>query len=319
MYTLRSLNAPIDFVVPNAPDLADELAEAWEDGSGRPEWSFVLLDGETPIGRAAFVVEPTCPPEYLGDLPPDELHVFGLWLPDDRRLAERLVVESLTRIAGSVPDRLELRSNRDVHAQIDLRLEVARTLDLDLFQEKEGFLWRDEGTTIAVPSRLAFRSIDEAGDRHYRDVFAGVPRETLDRNDMWFRDRTSERDWASVMMTYLTKDDVPMWLEARLPDGPSVGIVAVSDFGRPNTATITYIGVLPPHRGNGYIDDLLAAGTAAAQQMGFTSILSDVDVDNHPMVAAMERSGHHGSSTDWHGWHHVGSVSNLIAREPTIL
>ncbi len=317
MSTLRSISAPAEFTVPGAPDLAGDLSEAWEDGSGRPEWSFVLEDDGTSIGRVAFVVDPTCPPEYLGDLPPDELHVFDLWLPDDTALAGGLVVKALARIADSVPDRLQLRTNRDIHAQVDQRLEMAGALDLVLFQEKEGFLWSDDGSDLEVPFRLSFRSIDDVGPRHYRDVFAGVARETLDRNDQWYRHRMSERDWASVMMTYSNEDDAPMWLEGRLPDGRPVGIVAVSDFGRPGTATITYVGVLPPHRGNGYIDDLIAAGTAAAGQLGFTSILSDVDVENHPMVAAMERSGHHAGSTAWHGWHHVGSVADLVAKEPT--
>lgn len=317
MFTLRSITASVDFTVPGAPELTGDLSDVWNDRSGKPEWSFVLDYGETPIGRVAFVVEPTCPPEYLGDLPPDELHVFDVWLPDDMTAAEHLVVGALCGIAESVPDRFQLRTNRDVHAQTDRRLDLAGALDLDLFQEKEGFLWLDDGRDPIVPSRLVFRSIDEVGHRHYRDVFAGVPRETLDRNDRWFRHRTSEHDWASVMMTYVNDDDAPMWLEARLPDGRPVGIVAVSDFGRPDTATITYIGVLPVHRGNGYIDDLIAAGTAAARRLGFTSILSDVDVESNPMMAAMERSGHHARSTDWHGWHHVGSVSNLITREPT--
>lgn len=317
MSTLRSINAPTDFAVPGAPDLAGDLSEAWEDGSGRPEWSFVLNDGETPIGRVAFVVDPTCPPEYLGDLPPDELHVFDLWLPDDTGLATGLVVEALTRIVDSVPDRLQVRTNRDLHAQVDQRLELAESLELDLFQEKEGFLWSDDGSDLKVPGRLVFRSIDDVGSRHYRDVFAGVPRETLDRNDRWYRRRMSESDWASVMMTYSNDDDAPMWLEGRLPDGRPIGIVAVSDFNRPHTATITYVGVLPPHRGNGYIDDLIAAGTASAGQLGFTSILSDVDVENHPMMAAMERSGHHAASTNWHGWHHVGSVSDLVTKKST--
>ena len=86
-------------------------------------------------------------------------------------------------------------------------------------------------------------------------------------------------------------------------------MVAISPFDEPGTATIAYIGVLPEHRGNGYVDDLLAAGTAAAQRAGFTRILSDVDTENHPMLAAMERAGHHASATPWHVWSHRGEVN----------
>jgi ribosomal protein S18 acetylase RimI-like enzyme len=80
-------------------------------------------------------------------------------------------------------------------------------------------------------------------------------------------------------------------------------------------ATITFVGVLPAHRGNGYIDDLLAAGTAVAQRNGFATILSDVDTENTPMMAAMERAGHHPGARTWHVWHQVGSVARLVSPE----
>ena len=112
-------------------------------------------------------------------------------------------------------------------------------------------------------------------------------------------------------MTYLDEEYAPMWLLGELPTGEPVGFVAVSDFGEPDTVTIAYIGVLPAHRGNGYIDDLLLAGTAAAQGRGFTSMLSDVDTLNTPTIAAMERAGHHAGVRPWHVWHHVGSVAEL--------
>jgi hypothetical protein len=40
-------------------------------------------------------------------------------------------------------------------------------------------------------------------------------------------------------------------------------------------------------------------------------MLSDVDIENTPMMAAMERAGHHADVRPWHIWHHVGSVGRL--------
>ncbi len=45
------------------------------------------------------------------------------------------------------------------------------------------------------------------------------------------------------------------------------------------------------------------------KRAGFARILSDVDTDNHPMLAAMERAGHRASSTPWHVWSHRGEVN----------
>jgi hypothetical protein len=61
-----------------------------------------------------------------------------------------------------------------------------------------------------------------------------------------------------------------------------------------------HVGVVPQHRGNGYIHDLLAAGNAVVQQSGITSMLSDVDVLNGPMTEAMQRAGHVRDPERWH-------------------
>lgn len=103
------------------------------------------------------------------------------------------------------------------------------------------------------------------------------------------------------------------WAGWRLLWSPpdAAGFVAVSDFDGSGTATIAFIGSLPEHRGNGHVDDLMAAGTAAAQRNGFTAMLSDVDTENTPMLAAMERAGHHAGVRPWHVWHHIGSVESM--------
>ena len=95
-------------------------------------------------------------------------------------------------------------------------------------------------------------------------LIAGVGEGTLDRNDRYYRSNMDPKDWGAVFVTFLEDADAPRWLVGLLPNGDPVGFVAVSDFDGEGTATIVFIGVLPAHRGNGYIDDLLGAGTAAA-------------------------------------------------------
>ena len=79
--------------------------------------------------------------------------------------------------------------------------------------------------------------------------------------------------------------------------------MAVGPFDDEGTGTIVHVGVLPEARGHGYITDLLAAANRAARERGYARMLSDVDTENAPMLAAMERAGHRRDRRDWHVWH----------------
>jgi ribosomal protein S18 acetylase RimI-like enzyme len=123
---------------------------------------------------------------------------------------------------------------------------------------------------------------------------------TLDRNDHYYWTGCGPDNWAAQMMVYLQPSDARMWLMASHLGEP-VGFVAVGsddDWG----STIVHIGVDPRHRGHGYVNDLVLAGTAAAQSGGIHTMLSDVDVVNGPMMEAMRRNGHD-DDPGWHGWH----------------
>ena len=102
-----------------------------------------------------------------------------------------------------------------------------------------------------------------------------------------------------------------MWLVGYHEEEP-VGYVAVAreeDWG----ATIAHIGVVPRQRGHGYIDDLLLAGNAAVRRSGITTMLSDVDVLNTPMIRAMERAGHTENPQRWHLWVYRAALGRLSA------
>ena len=85
---------------------------------------------------------------------------------------------------------------------------------------------------------------------------------------------------------------------------PSSRPVALCGFDEKATATITHIGVLRSSAGTANVDDLLAEANATARARGFRAILSDVDVVNHPMAAAMIRAGHRPDVRPWHVWHY---------------
>jgi RimJ/RimL family protein N-acetyltransferase len=116
--------------------------------------------------------------------------------------------------------------------------------------------------TLDVHSRddLARMSPREAAVRHYEDDLAHY---------------RSPRDW---------------WRIATLPDGEPVGFVmpAHNDYN----PIMGYLAVLPAHRGNGYIDEILAEGTRILAAQDVPRIRAATDVGNTPMANAFRRAGY---------------------------
>ena len=95
----------------------------------------------------------------------------------------------------------------------------------------------------------------------------------------WVRRVGGDMVWRDLSDERMTDEDVV---------GPSAWF-AVSTFD-PGGATITFIGVVPEHRGHGYGHDLVQAATSAAHGRGFEAILSDVDTLNQPMIDTMRNA-----------------------------
>src|SRR5215210_4224451 len=87
------------------------------------------------------------------------------------------------------------------------------------------------------------------------------------------------------------KHDPTWWRLAYALDGGLVGLVMPAE--PPGFLTLFYVGVVPGMRGQGYIDDLLAAGTAALLEVRDRNgkpLIADTDVANRPMAAAFARA-----------------------------
>jgi RimJ/RimL family protein N-acetyltransferase len=80
------------------------------------------------------------------------------------------------------------------------------------------------------------------------------------------------------------------WRIATLPDGEPVGFVtpARNDYN----PIIGYVAVLPQHRGNGYIDEILAEGTRILNAQDAPRIRAATDLGNTPMANAFHRAGY---------------------------
>jgi RimJ/RimL family protein N-acetyltransferase len=166
----------------------------------------------------------------------------------------------------------------------------------------------DDEVPKLLQSRISIEGRPHADER--RTVMAAGGAGTLDRNDRYYWRGCGPDNWAARMMAHLDPEDEPMWLVGFCVDDP-IGYVAVArddSWG----STIIHIGVVPGHRGNGYIADVLAGGSAAARSAGISAMLSDVDVVNEPMIRAMELAGHDPALRPWHTWTYRAAVRSLL-------
>lgn len=315
MVTIRAIGAnELDAFAaldPTTPGLADSLRRLWDGGAGRPEWTLLAEDDGQPVGRLALFTEP-----FGCGLEVREGRLAGLWL--DRQAAElhavgRKLLEAATELASGVTPFIERRLNPEIHDDIGFWRGVLADAGFELFQEKGGFVWADPGEELARPTRLTFTSLAEVGREAYAQAMAATIPGTLDRNDRFYLEACGPLGWGTEMVGFADTDDEPTWLLAHELDGTLAGYVGVSRF-EDGVGTIAHIGVSPDRRGRGYVDELMRAANRSARMRGYRSMLSDVDTQNVPMLAAMERNGHRRNVRPWHVWAYRRAVSSPVPR-----
>ncbi len=167
--------------------------------------------------------------------------------------------------------------------------------------EKVEFIWDEPRPRIVVPDRLVFRAVQDDGDEQtFRQAIGLVLSGSLDRGD---QDTLTREGFDATVDGYLRPPpdlfayEKAWWHLAYTAAGELVGftqpvVYRGSRQGHLEEATLHYIGVVPDHRGNGYIDDLLRHATATLQRIGVWRIFCDTDTRNTPMIAAFERTGY---------------------------
>lgn len=288
-------------------DVAGQLTDAWAEGTSRPDWALVALADSVPVARGALIAEPVG-----GGVDTLEGVAAFLWAdldhPGHAEATQALLGQLGERLRRFGPTTLNRRLNPERQADVPAWRELLETAGFHLFQEKEGLTWDVSARAETTPGRLIFRSLAEVGRDAYLDVVAATATGTLDRNDQYYIELCGPRPWAGEMLGFLEPSDESSALLGYLPDGRAAGFVMVAGFDT-ETWTIVHIGVVPELRGHGYVDDLLAKADVAARDRGFRYGLSDVDVGNGPMIAALERAGHRRGERPWHVWHYRRRIS----------
>ncbi|WP_370935634.1 GNAT family N-acetyltransferase [Amycolatopsis sp. cg13] len=289
--TLRPITGPeeLDLFCQLAYALDHELADDLAAGRRRPDWMWVALRGGELVARAAWWGRADEPVPFL-------LDVFDL---EDPAVGARLLRTAMAEILprGTRPpayNRMipaEWREEAATRSVVEDRMTALEQTGAKLLAERLRFEWRP-GTPVAPPrNRLLFRPIRDADE--ILDLMTRVLDGTLDAHSRDDLTRMSAREAAirhyeDELAHYRSPRD--WWRVAALPDGTPVGFVTPA---RNNyNPIIGYLAVLPEHRGNGYIDDILAEGTRILAAQEVPRIRAATDLDNIPMANAFRRAGY---------------------------
>jgi RimJ/RimL family protein N-acetyltransferase len=272
----------------------DELDSDLRDGHRQPGWLWVALRDGRLVARAAWWGRP-------GDSVPSALDILDIDDPADPAAVDTATALLMAAIAEVVPAgerpppylrflAPDWRAHAASRQATETRMAAAERTGARFFVERLRLEWR-RGTPIPAPTgRLAFRQVSEPAellalmtkvmdgtlDAHGRDDLTRMsPAEAAAGHYYGELDRyTSPRDW---------------WRVAELPGGEPVGFVIPAHNGY--NAIIAYLGVVPAHRGNGYIGEILAEGTRVLAAEDAPRIRASTDVGNVPMARAFHHAG----------------------------
>lgn len=260
-------------------------------GSMRPEWCFVLEDGDRAVGRVALWTLPK------SEEPLDAVLLDVPWNGEYLSLGELLLVDVLGEAGalgaqeiGHVLDSPPMWPQFQQHTEE--RAELLGLAGFALKRETVRFEWR--GASVPESSgRLEFRALEEVGEETFVDAVARVTEGTLDRDMSKEREKQGPQGAAREFFgEEQAMEYEPGWWELAYgkTDGNLVGLIMPAR--NPTSPVIDYIGVVPERRGEGYVDDLLARGAATLVEAGAEQIRADTDTANVPMAAAFRRVGY---------------------------
>ncbi|BAY49722.1 GCN5-related N-acetyltransferase [Scytonema sp. HK-05] len=264
------------------------LRDMWDESYVRPEWCFVAEEAGEFFGRIVYWSLPSLGKPFICDfleLP---------WNANYLEVGTQLLQQTLTQ--------LHLHDNDSMEYQLDIpspssrfleeRIDLLENFGFSLKRETIRFEWKDTQTQITPSNRLTFRSLNEVGEDAFIHAMMQVSSQTRDRSilheqaTLGLEQEALERFHKSKAFKYK-----PTWWQlAYTQDGTLVGLImpAENDGG----PIIACIGVVPEHRGQGYVNDLLQQGTLTLKSNGAVRIRSDADVNNAAMVRAFQRAGY---------------------------
>jgi RimJ/RimL family protein N-acetyltransferase len=269
-------------------------------GDYRPEWTWVALRGGQVVARAAFWAPPGFPHPFSLDwfdpgAGPDRVEVGAALL----RAAYASVVSpdyaAPPHPEGGRPDYLlflppDWRERPDARADAHDRITAAEQAGLAWSAERLVLRWTPVDGLPPRSTRLRF--VPAAGDALVVETLARVFTDALDAAVRADIERLGVRRAAGRTLAEVAgmPGGRDWWRLAYDSDGDLVGLVMPTR--NPSSATIGYLGVVPEHRGHGYVDDLVAEALHRFAEAGEVQVSDGTDADNAPMAAAFARCGY---------------------------
>lgn len=277
----------------HAPEVSDYLQRMFHQGAIRLEWCFVAEEASQIIGTIAYWTLPA-----LGK-PLDFVLLALPWERDDfLSLGTQLLQETLLSVQhtygvqaiGHVLDMPPCDPQWQFFPE--QRTTLLQQMGFQNRRRTHRFEWQGEAGPPVLQERLLFRPLLEVGEAAFIAAIELVSQGTLDQSIQQDREQQGPEQQARAFFEemQLMEYDPTWWCLAYTQEQELVGLIMPAH--NPTFAVINYIGVVPRFRGRGYVDDLLAHGTASLFHAGFTTIRADTDVSNVPMANAFQRVGY---------------------------
>jgi predicted N-acetyltransferase YhbS len=261
-------------------------------GSMRPEWCFLAEEGDRPVGRVALWTLP-------GMEEPFALVLLDVdWEGDYAAVATRLLegmldearalgAEDIEHVIDDPPIRPQFQHHAERRKRILESVGFSRRRETSRFE-------RRGSEPPTEPGRLMFRTLEEVGKETFIEAMERVSEGTLDREIRAEREKLGTKRAAQEFFDDASRvrHDTSWWRLAYATNGELAGLIMPAE--PPGFLTIFYVGVVPGMRGRGYVDDLLATGTATlleARSKNDKPLIADTDVSNEPVAAAFGRAG----------------------------
>lgn len=268
---------------------ADQYRRESATRNHRPEWSFLALCDGRPVGRALWWgLADASTPSTLDDLLVDPA--------EGDRVAVAVGLLRAGAVAfGSLPEwildvAVDWHEDPPAVAAVAWRTEAARAAGLVRATERVSVVWdpATSGPPAPVPAGVRFRAGD---DTEFVDLFARVAVGSLDAHTRGAVAELGARGAAADDLEFYRslpgrRED---WRIAEDAHGVVLGFVLATRTAY--DAAVSFIGVLPQHRGRGVVDALLAEALRIHTAAGEARVVGTTDAANTPMRRAFERAG----------------------------
>jgi RimJ/RimL family protein N-acetyltransferase len=291
--------APLVVADPASPLTIAAYRARMAQGEYRPEWIWIAeADSDGPLLAAGIWWG------HAGEATPatlDAIYTHDSVSRDDRPVVAGELIAAAHRAfaaaGGATPDfHLFLpgdwRGRHDVVTALTWRWQAALRAGLTEELERLRFEWTKAAGLPGDSGRLIYRA--EPDDAVFEDLFRRVLDGTLDATTRKTANAVGSQTQARLDVEFYRDKMVGergWWRVAQTRDGEAVG------FGVPSANTefpvVGYLGVVPEHRGHGYVGDILDEITRVlVADAGTETIHADTDLANQPMAKAFERAGY---------------------------